>query len=244
MTGSRAGYVALVGVGILFGVLRYRWVLVLLPVAVAIALVAFPNVADRLTFGFGAIDVSGNEIENWDAISGGRTTDLWPPTVDEIVRAPVGGHGRLAIWRTSLRQRIEQLTGGCPNHPHNAYLEMLLDSGAVGLIITILLFVGFPVLAYRRRRQGDPLLTTVLHAGLAAAATILIMGISGQTFWPREGVDAILCLYALMMAGSAIGPPIAPAEPLRYAALALHAAPGARRARVPARQLKAGRGPP
>ena len=79
---------------------------------------------------------------------------------------------------------------------------MLLDSGALGLVVTLLLFVGFPLLAYvRRQPQGLPLLDAVLYAGLAGAATLLIMGMTGQTFWPREAVDTILYLYALMLAG-------------------------------------------
>lgn len=205
MTNSRGGYLAFAGVGVLFGLLRHRWLLVALPVAAGLALVAFPSFADRVGLGFGTVDVSGEITDDWDVISGGRMTDLWPFVIEGIRGAPVHGHGRLAILRTSVRRQIEQIGGGCPTHPHNAYLEMLLDSGAIGLVLTLLLFLGFPIWAYRRRCSGDPLLTTALHAGLAGAAAILIMSISGQTFWPREGVDTILYLYALMMAGCTFG---------------------------------------
>ena len=107
--------------------------------------------------------------------------------------------------------------------------------------VTLPLFVGVPILAYRRLRSGDPLLTTVLYAGLAGATTILIMGLSGQPFWPREGVDTILYLYALMMAGSITWLPVGATESARYAALPLHAAQVARGAQAPPFQLKAGR---
>jgi O-antigen ligase len=218
MTNSRGGYTGFVGVGLLFGLLRYRWILAALPVAVMVALAVFPTLSDRVADGFGVMDASGSRVEDWDAISAGRTTNLWPLAIEEIGGSPIVGQGRMALMRCSIYDRImAKGNGPPPGHPHNAYLEMLLDSGAVGLIITLLLFVGFPVLAYRRRQLGDPLLTTALYAGLVGAATILIMGITGQTFWPREGVDTILYLYALMLAGSVTMPLPATAEAARYA---------------------------
>jgi len=120
-----------------------------------------------------------------------------------LVNAPLLGQGRMTIWRSSIYVRVP---GGYPGgHPHNAYIEMLLDGGAVGLVVALLLFVGFPVLAYARRCDDNGLLTTVLHAGLAGATTILVMSLTGQSFWPREGVDTILYLYTLMMAGCVYG---------------------------------------
>jgi len=201
MTNSRAGYLALVCGGMVFGVLRYRWLLVAIPVCAGIVLMVFPNVADRVSFGIGDVDVSGEQVQNWDSISAGRITEIWPYVFDEIGNAPLLGQGRITIYRSSIYGQIP----GCPGHPHNAYLEMLLDGGAVGLVVTVLLFVGFPVLAYARRCNENGLLTTVLYAGLAGATTILVMSLSGQSFWPREGVDTILYLYALMMAGCVCG---------------------------------------
>lgn len=201
MTNSRGGYMALVCVGVVFGVLRYRWLLVAIPVCAGIALMVFPNVADRVRFGIGDMDVSGEQVQNWDSISAGRMTSLWPYMFDEIGNAPLLGQGRMTIWRSSIYGRIP----GCPGHPHNAYIEMLLDGGAVGLVVTLLLFVGFPVLAYAKRCDDNGLLTTVLYAGLTGATTILVMSLSGQSFWPREAVDTILYLYALMMAGCICG---------------------------------------
>jgi O-antigen ligase len=201
LTNSRAGYLAMIGIALIFGILRWRAMLVAAPVLGVILLIAFPNVAGRLFVGFGQTSASGDKVENWDTISGGRTTNLWPPTLDEIAKSPIIGHGRLAILRTPLYYRIVELEGDCPTHPHNAYLEMLLDCGAVGLVLVMCVFMGYPVVAYRRRRKGDPLLTAVLYAGLSGACAILIMALSGQTFWPREVIDVILYLYALMLAG-------------------------------------------
>jgi hypothetical protein len=242
MTNSRGGYLAFTGVGVLFGLLRHRWLLVALPVAAGLAFVVFPTLASRVGEGFGTVDTSGESTDDWAAISAGRTTGLWPDVIEEIGGSPIVGQGRRALMRCSIYNRIVARDGAPPaGHPHNAYLEMLLDSGAIGLVITLLLFLGFPIWAYRHRRSGDPLLTTVLYAGLAGAATILIMGISGQTFWPREAVDTILYLYALMMAGSVIRLPVGAAESARYAALPLHSAQVARGAQAPPFQLKAGR---
>jgi O-antigen ligase len=218
LTNSRAGYLAFVGVGVLFGVLRYRWLVVVLPLALLLVLLVFPSVVDRISLGLGSVDASGAEATDWDEVSAGRVTVLWPPTIDEICNAPVAGQGRLAIWRTSLYERFKEPDGSCTGHPHNAYLEMLLDSGAIGLVITLLCFVGFPALAYARRHEEDGLLATILYAGLAGAGTILIMGTSGQTFWPREGTNTIFWIYALMMAGSVWHCPLPERRAARFVA--------------------------
>jgi O-antigen ligase len=181
-----------------------------------VALAAFPTLSDRISLGFGVVDPSGSEVEDWDTISASRI-GLWSLAVEEIAGAPVAGQGRMTIVRSAVYTRGAAEGEGSPGHPHDAYLEMLLDSGALGLAVTLLLFVGFPVLAYMRRQPEDPLLATVLYAGLAGAAAILIMGSTGQTFWPREGVDTILYLYALMLAGSVTRPLPATAEAAGYA---------------------------
>jgi hypothetical protein len=207
LTNSRGGYLAVVVVGLFLGVVRWKRMLIAVPVAALVIFLAFPAVATRATLGFGERDVAGQSTENLDAISGGRTTDLWPPVIEQIERAPLFGCGRMTIFRTSVYEAITHGEGGCPDHPHSAYLEMLMDCGLLGLLTVLPLLVWLPVAWERsaRRRARDPVLDAARYAGLAGVVTILIMGTTGQTFWPREGVEMIMCLYTLLAASYVLG---------------------------------------
>lgn len=196
---SRGGFLAFLVIAVGLGVIRWRWMLAAMPVALIALCVAFPSIPTRLAVGVGVADVSGSEGEDWDAISAGRTTYLWPPSMDEIAASPVVGQGRLTILRTSLYERIVDLNGMCPTHPHNAYIEMMLDSGVVGLALTLAFYLLFPCLGLSVGRSAAPLLRTVATMGLAGGAAILVMGLSGQTFFPREGIFVVLCTYGLLL---------------------------------------------
>ncbi len=195
---SRGGFLAFVCVGLAFGVLRWRRILLLFPVALVAAAFAFPSMTSRVLEGVGVTNVAGQVTQNLDEISAGRLTNIWPPTIEEIGNAPLFGQGRLTILRTQLFDRILAAEGDVPTHPHNAYLEMLLDSGMVGLLITLMLFVGVPIAVFAGWRSADPLLIAARDTGLAAAIGYLVMGVSGQTFFPREGVFVVLCGYGIM----------------------------------------------
>jgi O-antigen ligase len=206
LTNSRAGYMAMVALGLLFGLVRWRWLLAGIPLAALLIFFTVPAVQTRLQLGFGAMDPTGQQANDLDEITAGRWAALWPPTVEEIAGSPIFGQGRMTIMRTSLYDRICALNEGeCPSHPHNAYLEVLLDSGVVGLAPVLGLFAGLPVYMYRRRRRDIPLLDAAACVGLAGAGTILVMGMTGQTFWPREAVDLVLLTNALALGAHVLG---------------------------------------
>lgn len=205
LTNSRAGYMATVLLGVLFGALRWRKLLAAVPVAALIAFIAVPGIGNRISVGLGAQDHTGMVGNNMNDITAGRTTNLWPPTIEEIQAHPVLGQGRLTIQRTSLYYRILEREGSCPSHPHNAYLEVLLDSGVVGLAGVVSLFFVLPILAYLRRVRQDPLLNSAIYVGIAGVGAIALMGLTGQSFWPREGVDVVLYTIAIALGADRIG---------------------------------------
>lgn len=199
LTQSRAGYIAFAGVALVFGIWRWRWLLGAMPIAAIAICLVFPSIPNRLLQGFGITTASGQQSRDLDTISAGRLTNLYPHVVTEISKSPAIGFGRLAILRTSVYDRILVSEGVVPTHPHNAYLEALLDGGVLGLIGVLYLFLGLPVMALPRFRSRDPLLIAAMGVGIAAAVTILLMGLSGQTFYPREGIFLVLCSYAIML---------------------------------------------
>lgn len=198
LTMSRAGYLAFAVLGLVFGAVRWRLLLLLAPVVALVVCLAFPSIRNRATEGFDSVDASGQETEDMDAVSAGRTTHLWPPTVDAISESPMMGHGRLAILRPPLWDTIMADYGCVPTHPHNAYLEMLLDSGLIGLMATLAFFIGIPLMCLAQGKVDLPLLRAARGTGLAGAGAILIMGLTGQSFFPREGVFIVLCCFGLM----------------------------------------------
>lgn len=198
LTRSRAGYVAFVGVGLVYAVFLWRWLLIALPALLATVCIAFPGVPQRLGMGFGQIDASGEETVNMNELTASRSTIIWPPVLDEITASPLIGHGRVAVLRTSVYHRLADITGGAPTHPHNAYLEMLIDGGLVSFLAVIAFYCGMGLLAIKLCRGPDPLARAVGAAGLAMLTTLAIMSMSGASLFPRENGQMGWCLYGLL----------------------------------------------
>jgi O-antigen ligase len=87
------------------------------------ALLAPEYVWNRITFGF---DADANTV------SADRIDGIWLPLLSEIWRSPVWGHGLSSIMSSEPMKADIMLTVG---HPHNAYLEAVLDMGFVGLAL-------------------------------------------------------------------------------------------------------------
>jgi O-antigen ligase len=92
-------------------------------VAVAIAL-APAAVWKRITFRF--------DTGSADAISAGRVEGIWGPLLPETLKSPIWGQGLDSImWSDALWGGTLDFVG----HPHNAYLETMLDMGVLGLAL-------------------------------------------------------------------------------------------------------------
>ncbi len=195
---SRAGFAACAGVGVLFGLFLSRKWLVILPVGFLGILVAFPAVANRLEMGFGDIDAAGAEAKDWDMITAGRTTKIWPSVIERIDDAPVFGHGRGEFMRPPL-SRIMEAQGELHGHPHNAYLEVLLDSGLIGLAIVLTLYGSLLLGAIRSCRSRIPEMRAAGGMALATLASLMITGMSAQSFTPTVSMLTLWCTCGLML---------------------------------------------
>jgi O-antigen ligase len=198
LTGGRAGYVAWGATGLILCLLKWRKHLVLAPFVVMVLPILFPSAASRMLSGFGETDTAGETTINDYTVTSGRTL-IWPYVVQKIEEAPVIGYGRLAMERTGLSERLMKEMGESFPHPHNVYLESLLDNGILGSI-PIVLFWGI-IVAYSALlfRSANRLYSTA--GGLALSLTLaqLFAGIGAQHYYPRVSTVGLWTAMFLML---------------------------------------------
>jgi O-antigen ligase len=196
LTGGRAGYLAWGATGLVLGLLKWRKYLVLAPVIVILLPLIFPGAASRMFEGFGQTDVSGQEtVDNYRTTSG--RTLIWPHVLDKIPHSPLIGYGRLAMRRTGLTEFLGQTYGEAEAfpHPHNMYLETLLDNGLVGSLPLFLFWAIMIRHAARLFRSVNHLYSAVGGLALCLMLAQLFAGIGAQHFYPREGT---MCMWTAM----------------------------------------------
>lgn len=194
LTGGRAGYLAWAGMALVFCFFRYRKLLFLLPVVIIIALPYAPALIDRMTEG-----VSNDEGIDKATLTAGRDV-AWPLVIDKIGDAPIIGHGREGMKQTGIAATIFLDFNDSAPHPHNAYLEALLDNGIVGFTIVIAFFFIVMKNSFTLFRDRESLRNRVLGGVcLALVGSQLIGSLTGQTFYPREQSFGMWCAIGLLL---------------------------------------------
>jgi len=202
LTFSRGAFLGFILVNLAYLVSRRSAKTMLLAaVLVPFALVFMPGaVVDRVTFGFD---------EGAEGISNGRMAEIWLPLIPEVSNSPWWGNGLGAVmWSAPMQAGLLPAVA----HPHNAYLEALLDVGVVGLV----LLIAFWIVTWRdfRRLARDPRLTPELQGFFEGAAAgliaFLVAGFAGSSLLPAPE-QAFLWLAVGMMYG--IRRKLAPREP-------------------------------
>lgn len=199
LTGGRTGYASWLLVGVALSALRWRKLLIVIPVAVLVVFVALPGVRNRMLQGFGGQEgnfvVATSEYE----ITSGRNI-AWPLVIEEIKKAPFFGYGRQAMTTTGLKaDLLYELKESFP-HPHEAYLEQLLDNGIIGF------FLLMPIYFYALGRsvplvleRSDPVVCVIGSAAFCLLLALMVGAFGGQTFYPREGAVGLWASIGLML---------------------------------------------
>ena len=195
LTFSRGGFLGFIVINALFLLWRMNAKTALFAIVLAAcALFAVPGaVYERATLGFG---------EGLNVISAGRYEGLWLPLLPEVLRSPVWGNGLSSIlWSDAMRTAGPGGTVLLTTHPHNAYLEALLDMGVVGLVLILAYFVhvwrGF------RRLGKDPELNPAMRGffqGAAASlASLLIAAIADGSLAPKAEQSFVWLAIGMMI---------------------------------------------
>ncbi len=198
VTGGRAGYAAWAMVGIILCILRWRKFLLLAPIILFVFASLMPGTVSRIEEGFGQVNPSGGRSLNEYKISSGRF-EIWPYVIEKIEKSPMLGYGRLAMRRTGLAYKLRNDFNENFPHPHNAYLEWILDNGILGLLPIAVFF--FIVVLYSTRLFIDKSNIWYAVAGgvsLSLVLAQLIAAMGSQHFYPREGTLGMWCAIFLM----------------------------------------------
>ena len=201
LTGGRSGYIGCAATLVLLCFLRWRRYLLLLPFVVLILSAAFPGATARMLHGFGETNVAGETIINEYNVTSGRS-EFWPYVISKICESPVFGFGREAMVRTGLKETLEIELGRqeAVAHPHQAYLEILLDNGLIGFVIIVGLHMFIWVYSARLFvDRGDPLFTAGGGLALALVTSHLVDYMGGQSFYPEEIDVGFWCAVGVML---------------------------------------------
>ncbi len=211
LTGGRTGYATWALVGFILCVIRWRKLLLLVPVFAVIIMIAVPGAVGRMTKGFTAETRDTNAYLDREEITyRGEGPDLytvtagrniaWTYVIPKIGESPWIGHGRMAMQTTGISVSLWHKTREVFPHPHNAYLELLLDNGMLGFVIVI----SFYLIVLRKsfalfRSKASPVYSAVGGVALALVLSLLIASIGSQSFYPREGSVGMWCGIGLML---------------------------------------------
>ena len=197
LTGGRAGYVAWGATGLILCLLKWRKYLILAPFVVMVLPILFPAAASRMLSGFDKTDVAGETTIDDYTVTSGRTV-IWPYVIRKIEQSPVVGYGRLAMQRTGLADELLRMDLPFP-HPHNVYLETLLDNGMLGSIPIVVFWGILTIYSASLFMSTNRLYGAV--GGLALALTLAqaFAGIGAQHYYPRVSTLGLWVAIFLML---------------------------------------------
>jgi O-antigen ligase len=136
----------------------------------------------------------GFDTGSVDDVSAGRVEGLWLPLLPETLKSPLWGQGLDSIlWAEPLAIGTATLAG----HPHNAYLQAVLDMGLIGL--ALLLAYYWHVWKGFRALGSNPYLSSEMRGFFQGACAALIAfaaaGMTGGSLRPQP--DNVLLWIAI-----------------------------------------------
>jgi len=192
LTFSRAsiGTAALVGALFLVWKFNAKALALALIAATLVVLLAGDILYSRATYGLG---------EGASAVTAGRIDNIWLPLLPELAKTPLWGSGLSSIvWSFPMVNEAMRPVG----HPHNAYLEALLDMGIIGLALLLAYYAhvwkGLRALASNPSLNPD--MRSLFQGATAALLAFLVTCLVGSSLRP-EPESAYLWIAIGLMYG-------------------------------------------
>lgn len=193
LTQSRTGMAAFVAVGAIIGLIRWRVLTLTMLACAALAFFTLSGLTANWSRGFSESTVAGGTVTDWNEVSNGRLL-MWEQAWHDIQLSPLIGHGDYYVERQPFG------TMEVPSHPHNAYLDIWLQSGIVGLSIVMAVFATLLIIALKVvLRCQDRVDLAVGFSAFAAIVTNFVTGLVGHGFMPRVSSAITFCLIGLVL---------------------------------------------
>ena len=209
LTGGRTGYATWAAVGMVLGIIRWRKYLLLIPFLILAIVLIVPGAVERFSQGFSPETRDTNVRLSESYYSSESSYDLytitagrnvaWPYVIEKIQEAPLWGHGTEAMQRTGITIDLWQTFGEEFPHPHNAFLQWLLDNGLIGFISVFLFYatvIRYSISLFRNSRS--PVYIAIGGVTLSLVTALLFASVGSETFYPREGTVGMWCAIGLM----------------------------------------------
>ena len=198
LTGGRMGYVTFVGIGFVLALVKWRRLLLLGPVCIVLLIAIVPAARERMMMGF-AVDAGPIQNENdTQKITSGRVL-IWPLAIERIRDKPLFGWGREGFNLSGLREIAwRELKEEWP-HPHNAYLEYLLDNGMVGFLLSVPIYSIIIIWSFQLLRKKNGFATAIGGATFSLWLALLLASLGSQTFYTRESTVMMWAMAGIMI---------------------------------------------
>lgn len=114
------------------------------------------------------------------AVTASRT-NIWRALWPDVAARPILGNGlRSTAWSSAAKTQV------IPTHPHNLYLEILLDMGVIGLVVLLLFFKRFTETLRRAANSLDAcsMSTAYLAGAYASLVGYLVAAVANGHYTP------------------------------------------------------------
>ena len=191
---TRTGWISLIAGLLVIGVVRYRSLLVIVPVALAIVVVAVPSTVQR----FNDLTNGGESSAEYGNTFGDRLS-LWHENLPKVDRSPVIGNGL---------DSIDVETGRLP---HSDYVRAVVETGLLGFCAFAALLlsglIGAARALTRARNEAPPgLLTSVCVAGVGISVAYMLISADSNLMTKPVVAGAIWVFLALAHAAGGLAP--------------------------------------
>jgi O-antigen ligase len=140
----------------------------------------------------------GDGIDTYSITSGRNIA--WPLVIDKIKEAPIIGYGKDGMIKTGIAGFLLTEYNETFPHPHNAYLQLLLDNGIIGALCVLPFYILMLKYSYSLFRDSrSPEFIAAGGCCLALLLALLVAAMGSQTFYPREGSVGMWCAIGLML---------------------------------------------
>ncbi len=192
-TQSRGAYLGLLASITFLGAVTNRWIILVMLIAVIASPLWLPTqVRDRVEGTLSDMD----EAEDGEDKSIESRKTLWLAGLKLWGQRPFLGHGFLSFNSIVFKQDLYEK----PKSSHSLFVQMLVETGAVGMGVFLFLMGYFWRMAWRLwRRASDPFLKLFGESYLACLIGLLVVNVFGVRFYNFNQIAYFWIMSALLV---------------------------------------------